>query len=154
VGALTEKSRISRGREWELKKVSTVCPYCGVGCNIELNVKDNRIVKVTSPAGSVVNKGRLCAKGRFGFDFVHSEERLTKPLIRVGERGEGKFRDASWEEALDLVARRLSEIKKESGPDSLAFLSSAKCTNEENYLMQKLARAVIGTNNIDHCARL
>jgi formate dehydrogenase alpha subunit len=154
VGALTEKSRRSLGREWELKKMPTVCPYCGVGCNIELNVKDNRIVKVTSPADSVVNKGTLCAKGRFGFDFVHSKERLTKPLIRVGERGEGKFREASWEETLDMVAGKLSEIKSQSGPDSLAFLSSAKCTNEENYLMQKLARAVIGTNNIDHCARL
>ena len=79
---------------------------------------------------------------------------MTTPLIRDGEKGEGKFREASWEEALDLVAEKLSGIKNESGPDSLAFLSSAKCTNEENYLMQKLARAVIGTNNIDHCARL
>lgn len=154
VGALVEKNRMFKGREWELKKVSTICPYCGVGCNIELNIKNNRIVKVTSAANSVVNRGRLCVKGRFGFDFVHSEERLMKPLIRIGERGEGKFRDAEWKEALDLVAKRLGEIKKESGPDSLAFLSSAKCTNEDNYLMQKLARAVIGTNNIDHCARL
>ena len=154
VGALTEKSRRSRGREWELEKVPTVCPYCGVGCNIELNVKDNRIVKVTSPTSSEVNQGRLCVKGKFGFDFVHNEERLTTPLIRDGERGEGKFREASWDEALDLVVKSLAEIKNESGPDSLAFLSSAKCTNEENYLMQKFARAVIGTNNVDHCARL
>ncbi len=154
VGALVEKSARFQGSERKLKKVSTVCPYCGVGCNIELNVMDNRIIKVTSPIDSVVNKGRLCVKGRFGFDFVHNEERLTKPLIRVGEKGEGKFRDASWEEALDLVTNRLDEIKKQSGPDSLALLSSAKCTNEDNYLMQKLARAVIGTNNIDHCARL
>ncbi len=154
VGALVEKPRLCKGREWELKKITSVCPYCGVGCNLELNVKGNRIVKVTSPSNSVVNKGRLCAKGRFGFDFVHSPERLTKPLIRTGARGEGQFRDASWEEALDLVASGLGRIKKESGPDALAFLSSAKCTNEENYLFQKLARAVIGTNNIDHCARL
>ncbi len=154
VGALTEKSRISRGREWELKKVSTVCPYCGVGCNIELNVKDDRIVKVTSPIDSAVNHGRLCVKGKFGFDFVHHGERLTAPLIRVGEKGEGKFREASWEEALDLVAGKLSGIKSRTGPDSLAFFASAKCTSEENYLMQKLARAVIGTNNVDHCARL
>jgi predicted molibdopterin-dependent oxidoreductase YjgC len=151
---LVEKNRMGKGREWELKRVSTICPYCGVGCNLELHIKNNHIVKVTSPPDSIVNKGRLCAKGRFGFDFVHSKERLTKPLIRVGERGEGKFRDASWDEALDLIVKKLNEIKKESGPDSLAFLSSAKCTNEENYLMQKLTRAVIGTNNIDHCARL
>ena len=154
VGALTEKSRRSCGREWEFEKVPTVCPYCGVGCNIELNIKDGRIVKVTSPRDSAVNGGRLCVKGKFGLDFVHSEERLTTPLIRDGERGEGKFREAGWEEALDLVAEKLSGIKDHSGPDSLAFLSSAKSTNEENYLMQKLTRAVIGTNNIDHCARL
>jgi len=154
VGALTERSGRFQGNEWELKKVPTVCPYCGVGCNIELNVKDGRIVKVTSPIDSEVNQGRLCVKGKFGFDFVHSEERLTTPLIRDGEKGAGKFREASWEEALDLVAKKLSEIKSQSGPDSLAFLSSAKCTNEDNYLMQKLARAVLGTNNVDHCARL
>ncbi len=100
------------------------------------------------------NKGQACVKGKFGLDFVNHPERLTTPLIRAGEKGEGKFREASWEEALDLVAAKLSQIKSESGPDSLAFLSSAKCTNEENYLMQKLGRAVIGTNNIDHCARL
>jgi len=154
VGALTEKSRRFKGREWELKKVPTVCPYCGVGCNIELNVKDNRIVKVTSPVNGVVNQGRLCVKGKFGLDFVHSPERLTTPLIREGEKGEAKFREASWEEALDLVSERLTYIKKQSGPDSLAILSSAKCTNEENYLIQKLARAVLDTNNVDHCARL
>jgi len=154
VGTLVEKSRRFRGREWELKKVNTVCPYCGVGCNIELNIKNNRIVKVTSLVNGVVNRGRLCVKGKFGFDFVHSPERLTSPLIREGEKGEGKFREASWEEALALVAKNLSEIKSESGPDSLSVLSSAKCTNEENYLMQKFARAVIGTNNVDHCACL
>jgi len=154
VGALTEKSRRFRGREWEFRKVSTICPYCGVGCNIELNIKDNRIVRVTSPANGVVNQGRLCVKGKFGFDFVHSPERLTTPLIRDGERGDGKFREASWEEGLDLVAKRLTEIKNRAGADSLAILSSAKCTTEENYLMQKFARAVLGTNNVDHCARL
>jgi predicted molibdopterin-dependent oxidoreductase YjgC len=154
VGALTEKSRRQYGREWELKKVHTVCPYCGVGCNIELNIKKDHIVKVTSPTDSIVNQGCLCVKGKFGFDFVHSKERLTSPLIRDGKRGEGKLRKASWEEALDYSAEKLSGIKRQFGPDSLAFLSSAKCTNEENYLMQKLARAVIGTNNIDHCARL
>jgi formate dehydrogenase alpha subunit len=154
VGALTEKCRSGKGREWEFTKVSTVCSYCGVGCNLELNVKDNQIVKVTSPFNSPVNQGRLCVKGRFGFDFVHHPDRLTTPLIREGEKGEGKFREAGWEEALSLVAEKFSEIKKESGSDSFAVLSSAKCTNEDNYLMQKLTRAVLGTNTIDHCARL
>ena len=154
VGALVEKNRRGKGREWEFKKVSTVCSYCGVGCNLELHVKDNQIVRVTSPRDSVVNQGRLCVKGRFGFDFVHHPDRLTTPLIREGEKGEGKFRKANWEEALNLVTEKLSETKKQFGSDSLAVLSSAKCTNEENYLMQKFTRAVLGTNNIDHCARL
>jgi formate dehydrogenase alpha subunit len=154
VGALVEKTRRLKGREWEFTKVRTVCPYCGVGCTIELNVKDDRIVKVTAPENGVVNQGRLCVKGKFGIDFVHSPDRLTAPLIRKGEKGEGQFRQASWDEALDLVADKLSEIRGKSGADSLAVLSSAKCTNEENYLMQKFARAVLNTNNIDHCARL
>lgn len=153
-GALQEKSRRSAGREWELEKVPTTCSYCGVGCTLELNVKDNRIVRVTTPANGTVNNGRLCVKGKFGWDYVYSPERLTTPLIRAGEKGEGKFREAGWDEALDLIARRLTEIKAESGPDSLACLSSAKCTNEENYLLQKFGRAVLGTNNVDHCARL
>ena len=98
--------------------------------------------------------GQACVKGKFGLDFVQNPERLTTPLIREGEKGEGQFREASWEEAFGLVTERLAEIKIRSGPDSLAVLSSAKCTNEENYLMQKFARAVLGTNNVDHCARL
>ena len=153
-GALVEKSRIGAGRTWELEKTTTICPYCGVGCSIELHTKNDRIVNVTPASGESVNNGRLCVKGKFGWDFVHSPERLETPLIRTGEKGEGKFRTASWEEALELVASRLADIKSDSGPDSLGFLSSAKCTNEENYLFQKFARAVIGTNNIDHCARL
>lgn len=153
VGALTEKLRRFKGREWELRKVATVCPYCGVGCNIELSVKDDRIIKVTSPATGVVNEGRLCVKGKFGFDYVNSPDRLTTPLIREGGK-DGRFREASWEEALDVVASRLRQIKEESGPDSLAVTTSAKCTNEENYLLQRFARAVLGTNNVDHCARL
>ena len=146
VGALVEKTRRFQGREWEFKKVPTTCPYCGVGCTIELNVKDNRIVRVTSPIDSVVNQGRLCVKGKFGFEYVHSPERLTAPLIR--EKGE--FREASWEEALSLIASRLANYKK----DEVAVISSAKCTNEDNYVIQKFARAVLGTNNVDHCARL
>jgi len=153
-GALVEKSRSRAGRDWEMETTTTVCSYCGVGCNLELSVKDNRIVRVSSPLKSEVNQGRLCIKGKFGWDYVHSPQRLTVPLIRTGEKGEGKFREASWEEALDLVAQRLGEIKNESGSGSFACLSSAKCTNEENYLLQKFTRVVMGTNNIDHCARL
>ena len=96
------------------------------------------------------NEGHLCVKGRFGFDFVQNQKRLSKPLIKRN----GAFEEASWDEALDLVASKLTDIKKKYGADSIASLSSAKCTNEENYLMQKFMRAVVGTNNVDHCARL
>jgi predicted molibdopterin-dependent oxidoreductase YjgC len=150
VGALTERSRVGRGREWEFQKVKTICSYCGVGCLLVLNVKDGEIVRVTSDRNSGVNRGNLCVKGRFGFDYVHSPDRLAEPLIREG----GTLRPASWEEALDRAAEGMKKIRKEYGPDSIAFLVSAKCTNEENYLLQKLARAALGTNNVDHCARL
>jgi len=151
-GALIESSYYRTGKPD--RTVTTVCPYCGVGCQLNLNVKDEKIIQVSPDPDGPANKGQACVKGKFGLDFINHPERLTTPLIRAGEKGEGKFREASWEEALDLVAAKLSQIKSESGPDSLAFLSSAKCTNEENYLMQKFARAGIGTNNIDHCARL
>jgi len=150
VGALTERSKLGKGREWEFQKVRTTCSYCGVGCTLILNVKDGQIVRVTTDRAAGVNQGNLCVKGKFGFDYVHSPDRLTGPLIREG----GKFRPASWEEALDRVAERLEAIKTEHGPDSIGVLVSAKCTNEENYLLQKMARAAIGTNNVDHCARL
>ncbi len=144
-------------------EVRTICPYCGVGCSIYLRTRDNRIISVRGDKDSPVNQGGLCVKGRFGFDFINHPERLTTPLIR--KAGYGKditvngnfkdvFREASWDEALDLIAENFLRIKEENGPDSIAVLSSAKCTNEENYLAQKFARVVIGTNNIDHCARL
>jgi len=150
VGALTEKERKFKGREWELRKVSTVCPYCGCGCRIVLNIKEGEVVKVTSKPESVVNQGWLCSKGKFGFQFIHSSDRLTTPLIKK----DGEFKHVSWDEALELVANKFKEIKERYGADSVAGLSSAKCTNEENYLFQKFMRAVIGTNNVDHCARL
>jgi len=150
-GALTYKQARFKGRPWDLKKVVTTCTYCGVGCQVELNVKDNKVVKTTSSFDIPgPNRGSLCVKGRFGNDFIDSPDRLKAPLIKEN----GGFREASWDEALGLVARRLGEIKAESGPDAVAFFSSARCTNEENYLLNKFARAVIGTNNIDHCARL
>jgi formate dehydrogenase alpha subunit len=150
-GALTYRQARFKGRPWELTKTVTTCTYCGVGCQLELNVKDNKIVKVTaSETIPGPNKGSLCIKGRFAYDFIDHPDRLTTPLIAEN----GSFREASWDEALDLVARKLANIKAKSGPDTLAFFSSARVTNEENYLMNKFARAVIGTNNVDHCARL
>jgi predicted molibdopterin-dependent oxidoreductase YjgC len=135
----------------ETNLVRTTCSYCGVGCQMYLHVREGRVVKVTGIEGLGPNYGRLCVKGRFGYDFIHDPERLKTPLIRTNGGG---FREATWDEALGLISDRLGEIKKESGPDSIGVLSSARITNEENYLAQKLARAVIGTNNVDHCARL
>ena len=149
VGALIEKKSKFLGRIWDVRKVRTTCPYCGVGCQQLLHVKDGRIVKVTAPEDASPNKGRLCVKGRFGYDFIYSEDRLKKPLIREN----GEFREASWDEALNLVAGKLKEIKEKHGPDAIAGVSCARSINEDSYQMQKLFRAVIGTNNIDHCAR-
>lgn len=149
VGALQEKGLRSAARTWEVEKVKTTCPYCGTGCNFELNVKDNKVVGVTSCDGDV-NGRALCVKGRFGYGFIHHPDRLTSPLIKK----DGKFVESSWDEAIGLVAAKLGEIKANYGSDSLAVLSSARCTNEENYLMQKFSRAVLDTNSVDHCARL
>ena len=135
-------------RESRIKKTKTVCTYCGVGCSFDIWTHDRHILKV-EPAHGAANGISTCLKGKFGWEYVNSPDRLTTPLIREGD----KFREATWDEALSLVARRFSEIKAASGPDSLAFISSSKCTNEESYLMQKLARAVIGTNNMDNCSR-
>jgi len=132
--------------------VHTTCPYCGVGCQIDLHVRGDQILRVAGRFDNQVNYGNLCVKGRFGFDFVHAPDRLRAPLIR-GAR-QAALRPTGWDEALGLVAERLTAAAREHGPDSVAILTSAKCTNEENYLAQKLARAIIGTNNIDHCARL
>jgi predicted molibdopterin-dependent oxidoreductase YjgC len=132
--------------------VETTCPFCGVGCQIDLHIKDELIFRVSGRFDNEVNYGNLCVKGRFGYDFVHAPDRLTKPLMRSSRKD--TFRQASWDEALSTVATRLRQIRDQHGPDSIAILTSAKCTNEENYLLQKFARAVIGTNNVDHCARL
>jgi predicted molibdopterin-dependent oxidoreductase YjgC len=149
VGALTEKKARGKGRAWEIRKVRTTCPYCGVGCQMWLHVKDHRITKVTAVKDAAPNKGRLCVKGRFGYDFIYSEERLKTPLIR--EKGE--FREASWDEALDLIAQKFKEIIAKHGPDAIGGVSSSRSINEDSYQMQKLFRSVIGTNNIDNCAR-
>lgn len=130
--------------------VTTTCPYCGVGCALNLHIKEDVVYKVTSPFDSLSNQGNLCVKGRFGYDFIHSKDRLSQPMIRKDD----KLVPATWDEAMGYVAERLLEIREKYGPDSIGFLVSAKCTNEENYLLQKVARGLIGTNNVDHCARL
>ncbi|MGC2250156.1 MAG: molybdopterin-dependent oxidoreductase, partial [Acidobacteriaceae bacterium] len=135
-------------REQRVKRTKTVCTYCGVGCSFDIWTKDRHILKV-EPAEGPTNGISTCVKGKFGWDYVNAEDRLTKPLIREG----GTFREATWKEALELIANKLSAIKNEHGPDAIGLIASSKCTNEESYLMQKLARAVIGTNNIDTCSR-
>ena len=149
VGALIEQKSIGKARTWETQTVRTTCPYCGVGCQLDLHMKGEQIVRVTGVEEAEPNKGSLCVKGRFGYDFIYSEDRLTTPLIREGD----EFREASWDEALDLVAEKFKQIIKESGPDAIAGVSCARSINEDSYQMQKLFRGVIGTNNIDHCAR-
>jgi formate dehydrogenase major subunit len=136
-------------RDERIKKTKTVCTYCGVGCSFDIWTKGREILKVEPQAEAPANGISTCVKGKFGWDYVNSEERLTKPLIREGN----SFREAEWDEALTLIERKFSQIKNEHGPDALSFISSSKCTNEESYLMQKLARSVIGTNNIDNCSR-
>jgi len=148
VGALVEKDARYTVRPWETTQVRTTCSYCGVGCQLNLHVKDDRVVKVTGAEGP--NHGSLCVKGRFGYHFIGSPERLTTPLIKEN----GQFREASWDEALDLTAQRLRQIRDEHGSETIGVLSSARMSNEDNYVAQKFARAVLKTNNVDHCARL
>ncbi len=143
------------------KTIRSTCPYCGVGCQIDLQIKDEKIFRVDTPFDVAPNFGRLCTKGRFGTDYVHHPARLTKPLIRkdIGTKprkaiGMEGFREATWDEALGLAAEKIAAITKESGGDALGTFCSAKATNEDNYLFQKFVRGVIGTNNVDHCARL
>ena len=143
--------------------VPTTCPYCGVGCNLELHIKDDYIYKVTSPFDATVNHGNLCVKGRFGYDFIYNKDRVTTPLIRRKAQAPGartqafdrdQWREVSWDEALDYIADRLVEIYRRDGADALAVYCCAKATNEDNYLLQKLFRALFRSNNIDHCTRL
>lgn len=148
VGALMPKKK-ERYRAWEVEKVKTTCSYCGVGCQMNLLVKENKVVGV-EPAKGKPNNGLLCVKGRFAYGFINHPDRLKTPLIKRN----GKFEEATWEEAYSLIANKIEEIKKEHGPDAFAGLTSARCSNEENYLFQKMFRALIGTNNVDHCARL
>jgi predicted molibdopterin-dependent oxidoreductase YjgC len=163
VGALYDKMSLKQARANSVHKIRTTCPYCGVGCNLDLNVHDGRIVRVTSNPDAPVNGMALCVKGRYGYDFVHHPDRLTRPRVRRyllegGQKGEGEtwkeWVEVDWDTALDIAAQHLRAIRDTHGSDSIGVLTSAKCLNEENYLMNKFARQVIGTNNIDHCARL
>ncbi len=161
-GALDHK--LSFGQEDAERVVTTTCTYCGVGCQLNLNVANNHIIRVTAPDHAPVNGRALCVKGHYGYDFIHHPERLLRPRVRryllegEGARPAGAARgpwvETDWDTALDLVTRRLLALRRAHGPDAIGLLASAKCTNEENYLMNKLARQVIGTHNVDHCARL
>lgn len=173
--ALLPASRIGRGREWELNRPRTICGYCGVGCSVEYAKKDGEIIYAQGYPEAPVNGEFLCVKGRYGYDFVSSPDRLTKPLVRrdlafelgltdetwelpdrtvLKSRNGDAFIPVEWEAAIDVVATKLADTAKDHGPDAIAGLASARCTNEENYLFQKFTRAGIGTNNVDHCARL
>ena len=147
-GALINKHFVGT-RPWEVTKVRTTCPFCGTGCNFDLNVKNGRVVGVTPAEDAPINGTQLCVKGRFHTDLIHSPDRLTHPLIKV----DGKFERTTWDRAIRFAADRFSQIVERYGPDSVAGLSSARCTNEDNFVFQKFMRAAIGTNNVDHCAR-
>jgi predicted molibdopterin-dependent oxidoreductase YjgC len=195
-GALSNKMNYGQARAHQVKKVTTTCAYCGVGCQFDLLVKKDKVIGVSSNPNSPVNGMALCVKGRYGCDYIHHPDRLKKPRVRrylldgkkkddvreainktrqsnnnnpilesdglpldarkqtTGIQSPWDWVETGWETALDITARKLMEAREAHGADSLGVLTSAKCTNEENYLMNKLARQVLGTNNIDHCARL
>ena len=176
--ALMPVSRLDKGREWELERKQTVCGYCGVGCTVEYAMIDGEVVYAQGAPGDTVNGEMLCTKGRYGWDFATHKERLTSPMLRRDLAHQLGLIDEAWElpqqsvladrkpdinkshvpvdwdTALDLVGERLAAVVKESGSDAVMGLTSARCTNEENYVFQKFMRAAIGTNNLDHCARL
>jgi len=146
VGALTSGTYRYKTRPWELTYSGTVCNHCGDGCRTTLSIRNNQIIRGNNRDHSGINGEFLCVKGRFGWDFVNSEKRLTSPLVRRN----GELESATWGEALELTAERLSEIRTRHGADSVALIGSNRTTNEENYLLQRFARAVLGTNSIDH----
>jgi len=176
VAALWPKMSLGKGRAWQLQKTETTCSYCGVGCRLNLHVRNNEIVKVTAADGPA-NHGFSCVKGRFGYDYVNHADRLSRPLVRrylleggsktddrrqttddngssvVGSRSSDLV-ETDWDTALNLVACKFAETKQTHGADAFAALASARCTNEENFLIMKLARQVMQTHNVDHCARL
>ncbi len=148
-GAMTEKPSVARDTTLA-DKVRSTCNFCGVGCQLDLHVEDGEVVRVTSPPpGETVNDGNLCIKGRFAYEFVHHDERLTEPMVR---NAEGQLEPTTWEHALKVAAEGLLGVKERYGAEALGFVSSSRCTGEENYLVQKLSRAAFGTNNCHQCA--
>jgi formate dehydrogenase alpha subunit len=151
VGALTENLSKVKGRTWQLDRVQTTCTFCGCGCQLELNtLGKKKLVKITTMGEAGVSRGSLCVKGRFGYDFIHHPDRLQKPLVKKA----GAFVETSWDEALNLIAKKFQEVKEKFGAQSIGGISSSRATNEENYLFQKWMRACVGTNNVDNGARL
>ena len=148
--ALTDAVSPYSDHIWQGPRIRTTCGYCGCGCQLELNLHQGRVTGISSPSNHTVNRESLCVKGRFGYEFIHSPQRLTQPWVRK----EGSLKPTTWDEALSVVVERIRHFRDTQGPDSMGGLASAKCTNEENYLFQKLFRGVIGTHNVDHCARL
>ncbi len=144
-GALLDKKAMNKGRYCQTKKVRTTCGYCSIGCQIDFHISDQKINKITSDVGVVPNNGNLCTKGRYAYDFISDQERLKVPMIRKN----GNLERASWEDAYKEISQKIDDIKSKHGSDSISFISSGRCTNEENYLLQKFARVVVGTNNID-----
>ncbi len=149
-GALTDKKGRGMGRSTDVRKVKTTCSYCGTGCNFYLNIRNDKVVRITSDYTAPVNQGNLCIKGRYGYDFIHHKDRLTTPLIREGEG----FREATWDEALTLVADKFNALIKKYGADTVGGFSSSRCSNEENFLLSKWVRCAVGSNNVDNCARV
>lgn len=148
-GALSDKKRYPVPGGEKINRIRTICPYCGTGCGIELHVSGGKVVDITPDWNAPANQGSLCVKGQFGLDFVDHPDRLTTPLIRRS----GTLEPATWDEAYGLIVGRFQKIKQESGPGAFALWASGRATNEANYLLQKMGRAVVGTNNIDNCAR-
>ena len=167
-GALSNKMNYGLARTYQIRSVTTTCAYCGVGCQFDLQIKEDRVIGVSSNPNAPVNGMALCVKGRYGYDYIHHPDRLLKPRVRrylveggnkpkrIGKSASKKWEwvETDWETALSITARALRQARQTHGPDSIGVLTSAKCTNEENYLMNKFARQAVGTNNIDHCARL
>ena len=133
-----------------MAEILTTCVYCGCGCGLYLRVENGRVTGTMPSRNHPVSQGNLCVKGWHIHEFIHSPRRLTRPLVRKN----GELAEVDWDEALDFTAESLARLREKYGPDSIGLLSSAKCSNEENFLLQKFSRAVLGTNNIDHCARL
>lgn len=174
--ALLTRNRIGKGREWELDRRRTICGYCGVGCSLEFALKDDEVIYAQGYPEAPVNGEFLCVKGRYGWDFVSKPDRLTQPLVRKdlayelgltdepwelskttvlkGKSKLDNFVPVSWEQAIDITASKLAQVIQKHGSDAVTGLTSARCTNEENYVFQKFMRAGVGTNSVDHCARL